>query len=150
MVGGLLPILAKLGGVFATALAPFVAAANEAITIVMDGFTMVMEADGELAFALSRDGHRFPHTAISEGESAVFEYALQYAVARLSGLGLLILDHAENVDEGRRLALKRLIGHSLKQDWQVVLLSCTAPPAKAPRGCACYSVSNGVATEIPA
>ena len=134
---------------FATAMAPFVAAANEAIAIVMPEFEMVLEADGELAFAMSKAGlGRFPYTAISEGEAAVFEYALQYAVATLAGLGLLILDHAENVDEGRRLAMKRLIGTALKQNWQVVLLSCTKPPEKAPKGCSCYRVVDGVVSEI--
>ena len=104
--------------------------------------------DGDLAIALRKNGEIYPVSAISRGEVALLQYALQYAVARLAGVGVLIFDHAENIDEDRRGKFKGLVARCLKDGAQVLLLSCAKPTAKAPKGTACYTVVDGTVVEV--
>ena len=133
---------------YAQALAPFVTACSEALAIVATGYEMALDTAGDLAIALRKNGEIYPVSAISRGEVALLQYALQYAVARLAGVGVLIFDHAENIDEDRRTAFKKLIARCLKDGAQVLLLSCTKPPAKAPKGTAFYTVVDGTVVEV--
>ena len=103
---------------------------------------------GDLAIALRKNGEIYPVSAISRGEVALLQYALQYAVARLAGVGVLIFDHAENIDEDRRGKFKGLVARCLKDGAQVLLLSCAKPTAKAPKGTACYTVVDGTVVEV--
>lgn len=125
----------------AGAVAPFVAAANEAFAVLHPGATVAFEADGGLRLKL--DGESFSPDALSRGQSAIFEYALQFAVAKLSKVGVLILDHAETVDERHRGAIKKLVAHANKAGIQVVMLSCAAAPPAEPKGIPTYVVTAG-------
>ena len=133
---------------YGQALAPFVTACTEALAVVAPGYEMALDTAGDLAIALRKAGEVYPVRAISRGEVALLQYALQYAVARLAGVGLLIFDHSENIDEDRRAAFKKLVARALREGTQVLLLSCAKPPDKAPKGCACYVVAGGVVTEV--
>ena len=133
---------------YAQALAPFVTACSEALAIVATGYEMALDTAGDLAIALRKNGEIYPVSAISRGEVALLQYALQYAVARLAGVGVLIFDHAENIDEDRRGKFKGLVARCLKDGAQVLLLSCAKPPAKAPKGTACYTVVDGTVVEV--
>lgn len=133
----------------AQVLGPFLVASNEAFALLLPGTEVVFDTDGELALAFRVGGETFPVEAISEGQRAIFRYALQYAVAKLAKVGVLILDHAEAVDARGRTALKKLVAACGRQGIQAVLLTCAEPPEAAPPGARAYRVQAGTATEIP-
>lgn len=132
----------------ASVLAPFLAVANEAFGILLPGVEVAFITDGELRIAFKDRGELYPAEAISEGQRSIFRYALQFAVAKLAKVDVLILDHAEAVDERGRAAVKKLVNACAKQGLQVVLLSCSPAPAAAPKGVPVYLFASGHASAV--
>jgi hypothetical protein len=134
----------------AAACGPFLDAANAALARLANGFVVGLETDGELAFVVERGAARLRPAQLSEGEKTRLRWVLQYAAARLAGVGLLVLDHAELLDETGARGAKALAGECAAEGMQVLMLSCKAPPASVPAGVSAYVMETGRSRPIPA
>lgn len=131
---------------------PFLAAANAALDRFSSDYRIGLDTDGDVAFRVWRrvaDGNvELSLPELSDGERQRIQYPLQYAVARLSGAGIVALDRTELVTDEARRSLVALARVWVAEGMQVWLLNSRPAPASVPEGFVAYRVADGRALRI--
>lgn len=125
----------------ASAVGPFLATANEALARLAPGYQVALSDSFELM--VGRGSVMLRPQQLSDGEQTRLRYVLQYAVCKLAGFRLLVLDRAELLDDSGKKALKQLAGACAAEGVQVLMLSCAPAPETVPAGVSAYVVEAG-------
>lgn len=124
---------------------PLLDEANDALEQLGGGLRVGL--DESLSWWVEAQRVRLSPEQLSDGEQTRLTFALQYAVTRLSGVGVLVLDRTELVHD--RDALRQWAASCADEGLQVVLLTCAPAPEAVPAGFFAYRMEGGVAHRIP-
>lgn len=134
--------------IIAEGVGPFLSAANEALETLALPWRVEIDPD-RFGIVVTRHESKLRPEQLSDGHRTRLLYALQYAVARLANIGLIVFDRVELLDnEGRRL-LGELVEHCVAESIQVLTLRHGEPPETVPAGVTAYAVVDGTAKRIP-
>jgi DNA repair exonuclease SbcCD ATPase subunit len=127
----------------AQAVRPFTDAANDALRLFAPGWSVEVSPD-PFGIVLAQDGAVFRPEQLSDGHRTRLLYVLQYAIAQLSGVRLVVFDRAELLDGAGWKGLDELVLACAEGQIQVlVLLHGKAPPVDGEMAAA-YVVEAGV------
>lgn len=130
----------------------FLHVANNALVAIFPNARVDLETEGGLSLVaeIGPEGAvRLAPDQLSDGERTRFLFALQYAVSRLAGVGILVLDRSELIDADAKKAVMRWVSQVTKAGTQVLMVTSTPAPSAAPAGLVAYAMAGGTSTPIP-
>jgi DNA repair exonuclease SbcCD ATPase subunit len=128
---------------------PFVEAANACLADLADDYAVDVDTEGELQLVVRHAGAVLRPGQLSDGERASLHHVLQVAVARLSGVKLVVFDRIELLNQARRASLQHVAAALADAGYRVVLLTNADPKPSLPEGITGYAMEAGRARAIP-